>query len=194
MDRVFLSIWLPPHNPETAVNGFAESLQALPQSKSRPGVQSVRALPLDWAESAAFEEFFPNGAEIDHAVEILREFWKEDYALEAELHWDLWQHTGSEWQLRPSPVTFSLLATGFAEGQQADQGDILVALGFDYLFLADEQPWNEETRKRVQYNIGMLIQLSNAAPQRAHAARRRLWTEDEVDLAQKLALRLQPVQ
>lgn len=206
-NHVFLSLWLEADN-ELSLAPLEQSLRLIPQSKQRSGIQQVTVTPLDWGQPPVRQEQFTPGAEIAQAVAVLAECAHDDYAFEAECHWDLWVPAEPErpgvpvvpaWRQIASPVRVCLLGRQFdrlAEEppEPREEGDLQVDFGPEELFLAPDQPLNAETRAKLQQNIAALVGVSNALAAVLRPRRRHMWSEGEDDLASRLTARLQWVQ
>lgn len=193
-DAIHLSLWFPEHNETRILPRLADVLHLFPFATSKPGVQALRVLPIDWTESPVLDERFPTPLPPEEALPLVQEFVHEDFAFEFELAWDVWQWDGKEWTKGPSRVVLTAFGDQFADGVAREQGHLLFDLGNDELFLAENALLNDETRHKVQLNIAQLLALTHRLQAEMRPSARLLWSEDDSDLAQKLIARLQHVQ
>ena len=120
----------------------------------------------------------------------------DDYAYIFEMSWDLWtpDEAGSQWRLAPAPVKVIVQGEEFDEGAYEQTGHIEIDFGLDSLFVQENVELNEETQAKIRDNVAKLVEFTKKAEMNTRATSRRLWSESEENLAQKLIIRLQRVQ
>jgi len=192
-DRIYLSLWFPTQREDEMLPRLESALLQFPVSKRRPGVLGVTVQPLDWSEAALLSEFFEPGVSSPAAVAAMREFAHADYAFEAVACWDLWNFTQGTWQLEALPVRLVSIGEQFGEATAQEMGHLMLDLGLDTPFLAEDAAWNPQTETRIAANIAQLLKLSHDLEAVLHPTGRLLWSESDRDLAHQLTARLQRI-
>jgi len=119
----------------------------------------------------------------------------DDYAYIFEAYWDLWTpNDHGEWLLVPSLVTFTAQGEEFEEGTEEETGHIQIDFGLDSLFVQEQVKLTEETQARIRENVLRLLEFTKKIEMKTRATSRRLWSESDESLPQKLIARLQKVQ
>jgi len=119
----------------------------------------------------------------------------DDYAYTFDAYWDLWTpDEKGQWQLIPSLVKFIVQAEEFDDGIQQETGHIEIDFGLDSLFVQENVELTDETQAKIRENVLRLIEFSKKVEMNTRATSRRLWSESDESLPQKLIARLQRVQ
>ena len=119
----------------------------------------------------------------------------DDYAYLFEAYWDLWTpNQEGQWQLVPSLVTFTAQGEDFENGTQEETGHIQINFGLDTLFVQETVELSEETQAKIRENVLRLLEFTKKLEMKTRATSRRLWSESDETLPQKLIARLQKVQ
>jgi hypothetical protein len=138
--------------------------------------------------------FSPGISPVDAAV-VAADLIHDDYAYIFDAYWDLWTPDESgHWRLIPSQVKFVVQGEEFAEGEQQETGHIQIDFGLDSLFIQENIELTEETQAKIRDNVTKLIEFSKKLERNTRATSRRLWSESDESLPQKLIARLQRVQ
>ncbi|HZQ94819.1 MAG TPA: hypothetical protein VFA67_07400 [Candidatus Sulfotelmatobacter sp.] len=194
-DPLFLSLWFPDFHGPAMVPHINAVLQQFPFSGQRPGVTYMAVQPVSWSESSILERRFSPPVPPEHAMVVAADLIHDDYAYIFEAYWDLWSpDEQGRWQLGPSLVTFIAQGEEFEEGTQAQTGHIQVDFGLDTLFVQETVELTEETQSRLRENVLRLLEFTKKIQMKSRAASRRLWSESDETLPQKLIARLQKVQ
>jgi len=82
----------------------------------------------------------------------------------------------------------------FEEGIQQETGHIQIDFGLDSLFVQESAELTDESQARIRENVLRLIEFTKKLEMHTRAASRRLWSESDENLPQKLVARLQRVQ
>ena len=77
---------------------------------------------------------------------------------------------------------------------QQETGHIEVDFGLDSLFVQEGVELTEESQARIRENVLRLIEFTKKVEMHSRATSRRLWSESDESLPQKLIARLQRVQ
>jgi hypothetical protein len=94
----------------------------------------------------------------------------------------------------PSLVQFIVQGEEFDEGTQAETGHIQIDFGLDTLFVQENVELTDETQAKIRENVLKLIEFTKKLEMKTRATSRRLWSESDESLPQKLIARLQRVQ
>lgn len=193
-DPLYLSLWFPDFSGPAMLPHIHAVLQQFRFSETRPGITYVAIQPVSWNEPSVLEQRFSPGVSPEDAMLIASDLIHDDYAYTFEAHWDLWTPENGKWQLRPSQVTFTAQGEEFEEETYEETGHILVDFGLDSTFLQENIELTGETQSRVRENVSKLIEFTAKAEKNTRSSARRLWSESDENLAQKLIARLQRVQ
>lgn len=170
-------------------------LEQFPFSEQRPGVTYIAVQPVSWSEPTILERRFSPGVRPEEAVLVTADLIHDDYAYTLDAYWDLWSPDESgQWHLQPSAVKFIVQGEEFEEGIQAETGHIQIDFGLDSLFVQENVALTDETQARIRENVLKLIEFSKKLEMKTRATSRRLWSESDESLPQKLIARLQRVQ
>lgn len=170
-------------------------LQQFPFSEQRPGISYVAVQPVSWNEASILERRFSPGIDPEEAVIIAADLIHDDYAYVFDAYWDLWApDDGGQWHRMPSPMKFVAQGEEFDEGTQAETGHMEIDFGLDSLFVLEDVELTEENQARVRDNVQKLVEFTRRVEMNTRATSRRLWSDSEENLAQKLIARLQKVQ
>ena len=195
-DPLYLSLWFADFSgPEMLPHAFAV-LQQFPFSAQRPGITYFALHPISWDEATVLERRFPSGVDPGQAALMAAEQVHDDYAYVFEAHWDLWtpDESNATWVLEPAIVKFVVQGEQFDEGAYQQTGHIQIDFGQDSYFLQPETSLTEQTRAKIRDNVAKLVEFTKKAEMNTRASSRRLWSESEESLPQKLIARLQKVQ
>ena len=80
------------------------------------------------------------------------------------------------------------------KGTYQETGHIEIDFGLDSLFVQENIELTEETQAKIRDNLAKLVEFTKKAEMNTRATSRRLWSESEESLPQKLLARLQRVQ
>ena len=132
----------------------------------------------------------------EEAVVVAADLIHDDYAYVFDAYWDLWtpDEAGRQWFLIPSLVRFIVQGEEFDDGTYQETGHIEIDFGLDSLFVQENVELNEETQAKIRDNVAKLVEFTRKAEMNTRATSRRLWSESEESLPQKLIARLQKVQ
>jgi hypothetical protein len=170
-------------------------LQQFPFSEQRPGVTYVAVQPVSWNEASILEQRYSPGIPPEQAMVVAADLIHDDYAYVFEAYWDLWTpNEQGEWLLVPSLVTFTAQGEEFEEGTEEETGHIQIDFGLDSLFVQEQVKLTEETQARIRENVLRLLEFTKKIEMKTRATSRRLWSESDESLPQKLIARLQKVQ
>jgi hypothetical protein len=170
-------------------------LQQFPFSEQRPGITYVAIQPVSWNEVSILEQRYSPGIPPEQAMVVAADLIHDDYAYVFEAYWDLWTpNEQGEWQLVPSLVTFRAQGEEFDEGTQEETGHIQIDFGLDTLFVQETVKLTEETQAKIRENVLRLLEFTKKIEMKTRATSRRLWSESDETLPQKLIARLQKVQ
>ncbi|MGA2347225.1 MAG: hypothetical protein ABSF93_14525, partial [Candidatus Sulfotelmatobacter sp.] len=113
-----------------------------------------------------------------------------------DAYWDLWtpDEKGEQWQLIPRLVKFIVQGEEFDDGTYQETGHIEIDFGLDSLFVQESVALTEETQAKIRDNVAKLVDFTKKAEMNTRVTSRRLWSESEESLPQKLIARLQKVQ
>jgi hypothetical protein len=194
-DPLYLSLWFPDFNGPAMVLQINAVLQQFPFSEQRPGVTYVAVQPVSWNEASILEQRYSPGIPSEQAMVVAADLIHDDYAYIFEAYWDLWTpNENGEWLLVPSLVTFTAQGEEFEEGKGQETGHIQIDFGLDSLFVQEQVKLTEETQARIRENVLRLLEFTKKIEMKTRATSRRLWSESDESLPQKLIARLQKVQ
>ena len=195
-DELFLSLWFPSFDVEDMLPHALTVMRHFEFSAQQPGIAYLAIHPVSWNEPTILERRFNPGVSAEEAVLIASDLLHEDYAYVFEAAWDLWifNEERKQWLLQPSNVRFVVHGEEFDEQTYHDEGHIQMDFGFDSLFLQEEVQLTLESEQRLRANVQKLVEFTSKVEKSSEAKRRRLWSESEENLAQKLIARLQRVQ
>jgi hypothetical protein len=194
-DPLYLSLWFPDFTGPAMVPHIHAVLQQFPFSEQRSGVTYLSVQPVSWNEPSILERRFSPGIPPEEAMVVAADLIHDDYAYMFEAYWDLWTpNDQGQWQLAPSLVTFAAQGENFEEGTQEETGHIQIDFGLDTLFVQETVELTEETQAKIRENVLRLLEFTKKIEMKTRAASRRLWSESDESLPQKLIVRLQKVQ
>jgi len=195
-DELFLSLWFRSFDVEDMLPHALTVMRQFEFSAQQPGIAYLAIHPVSWNEPTILERRFNPGVSAEEAVLIASDLLHEDYAYVFEAAWDLWifNEERKQWLLQPSNVRFVVHGEEFDEQTYHDEGHIQMDFGFDSLFLQEEVQLTLESEQRLRANVQKLVEFTSKVEKSSEAKRRRLWSESEENLAQKLIARLQRVQ
>lgn len=199
-DPLYLSLWFTDFEGPAMLPHLMAVLQQFPFSDHRPGIASIVVQPVSWNEASILERRFPEGIAPEEAMVVAADLIHDDYAYVFEAYWDLWtpdddaKGKNSDWRLVPSPVRITAQGEEFDDGAHQESGHVLMDLGLDSLFVPDNIDLTDEAQAKIRANVAKLIEFAKRIETKTRAASRRLWSESEENLAQKLIARLQKVQ
>jgi len=99
-----------------------------------------------------------------------------------------------KWNLVPSQVKVIAQGEEFEDGVQQETGHIQIDFGLDSLFVQEGAELTDESQARIRENVLRLIEFTKKLEMQSRATSRRLWSESDESLPQKLIARLQRVQ
>lgn len=195
-DPLHLSLWFPDFEGPAMLPNMLAVLQQFPFSETRGGVAYVAVQPVSWNEASVLEHRFSPGIPPQEAMVIAADLMHDDYAYSFEVYWDLWvrDESAPNWHLAPSLVRIIAQGEEFEEGTAKESGHIEIDLGLDSLFVPEDVTLSEENQSKVRDNVKKLIEFTGKLQLNTRATSRRLWSESDETLAQKLIARLQKVQ
>jgi len=170
-------------------------MQQFPFSEQRPGITYASVQPVSWNEASVLERRFSPGIGPEEAVLVAADLVHDDYAYTFDADWDLWvPDEKREWHKLPSQVKFVVQGEEFEEGAQQETGHIQIDFGLDSLFVQETVELTDETQAKIRENVLRLIEFTKKLEMNTRATSRRLWSESDESLPQKLIARLQKVQ
>jgi hypothetical protein len=195
-DPLYLSLWFPDFTGPAMLPHMFAVLQQFPFSEQRPGVTYAAVQPVSWNEASVLERRFSPGIAPEEAVVVAADLIHDDYAYVFDAFWDLWtpNETGRQWHLIPSLVKFIVQGEEFDDGAVQETGHIQIDFGLDSLFVQENVELTDETQAKIRDNVAKLVEFTKKAEMNTRATSRRLWSESEESLPQKLIARLQKVQ
>ena len=195
-DPLYLSLWFPDFEGPVMLPHLNAVLQQFPFSATRPGFTYVAVQPVSWNEASVLERRFSPGIAPEEAVIIAADLMHDDYAYVFETHWDLWApgQSPKEWHLIPSLVRIIAQGEEFEEATSNETGHVEIDFGLDSLFVPENIGLTDETQAKIRDNVARLVEFTKKIEINTRATSRRLWSESEENLAQKLISRLQRVQ
>lgn len=194
-DPLYLSLWFPDFSGPAMLPHMLSVLKQFPFSEQRPGVAYVAVQPVSWNEASVLEQRFSPGISPEEAVVVAADLVHDDYAYVFDVYWDMWTvDAAGKWTLTPSQVKIIAQGEEFEDGVQQETGHIEVDFGLDSLFVQEGVELTEESQARIRENVLRLIEFSKKVEMNSRATSRRLWSESDESLPQKLIARLQRVQ
>ena len=194
-DPLYLSLWFSDFSGPAMLPHILAVLQQFPFSEQRPGITYVAVQPVSWNEASVLERRFSPGIAPEEAVLVAADLVHDDYAYTFDAYWDLWTpDEKGQWRLVPSLVKIIVQAEEFDDGIQQETGHIEIDFGLDSLFVQENVELNDETQAKIRENVLRLIEFSKKLEMNTRATSRRLWSESDESLPQKLIARLQRVQ
>jgi len=171
-------------------------LQQFPFSAQRLGVTYGAVQPVSWNEASVLERRFSPGITPEEAVVVAADLVHDDYAYIFDAYWDLWtpDEKGQQWLLIPSLIKFIVQGEEFDDETYQETGHIEIDFGLDSLFVQESVALTEETQAKIRDNVAKLVEFTKKVEMNTRATSRRLWSESEESLPQKLIARLQKVQ
>ena len=171
-------------------------LRQFPFSEQRPGITYVAVQPVSWNEPSVLERRFSLGISPEEAIVIAADLIHDDYAYTFEAYWDLWtpDESATEWRLVPSLVSIIAQGEEFDDATFHETGHVEINFGLDSLFVPENIGLTDETQAKIRDNVAKLVEFSKKLETSTRATSRRLWSESEQSLPQKLIARLQKVQ
>jgi len=194
-DPLYLSLWFSDFSGPATLPHMLAVLQQFPFSGQRPGIAYVAVQPVSWNEATVLERRFSPGIAPEQAAVIAADLIHDDYAYVFDAHWDLWVPDESGlWRLVPSQVKFIVQGEEFEDGVQQETGHIQIDFGLDSFFVQENVELTDETQAKIRANVLKLIEFTKKLEMNTRATSRRLWSESDENLPQKLIARLQKVQ
>jgi hypothetical protein len=195
-DPLYLSLWFPDFSGPAMLPHVFAVLQQFPFSTQRPGVTYAAVQPVFWNEASVLERRFSPGIAPEEAMVVAADLIHDDYAYILEGYWDLWtpNESGEQWFLVPSLVKFIVQGEEFDDGVYQETGHVEIDFGLDSLFVQESVALTEETQAKIRDNVAKLVEFTKKVEMNTRATSRRLWSESEESLPQKLISRLQKVQ
>lgn len=194
-DPLYLSLWFTDFSGPAILPHILAVLQQFPFSEQRPGVTYIAVQPVSWTEASVLERRFSPGISPQEAVVVAADLVHDDYAYVFDMYWDMWTVDASgKWSLIPSPVKIIAQGEEFEDEVQAETAHIQVDFGLDSLFVQEGAELTDESQARIRENVLRLIEFTKKIEMHSRATSRRLWSESDESLPQKLITRLQRVQ
>ena len=195
-DPLYLSIWFPEFSGPAMLPHLFAVLQQFPFSEQRPGITYTAVQPVSWNEASVLERRFSPGIAPEEALVVAADLIHDDYAYVFEAYWDLWtpDPNGQAWLLIPSLVKFIVQGEEFDDGAYQETGHIEIDFGLDSLFVHENIALTEETQAKIRDNVAKLVEFTKKVEMNTRATSRRLWSDSDESLPQKLVARLQKVQ
>ena len=195
-DPLYLSLWFPDFSGPAMLPHMFAVLQQFPFSAQRPGITYAAVQPVSCNEASILERRFVPGITPEEAVVVAADLIHDDYAYIFDAYWDLWtpEQNGKQWLLVPSLVKFIVQGEEFDDRGHQETGNIEIDFGLDSLFVQEGVELTEETQAKIRDNVAKLVEFTKKAEMNTRATSRRLWSESEESLPQKLIARLQKVQ
>ena len=194
-DALYLSLWFPDFSGPAMLPHMLAVLQQFPFPEQRTGITYIAVQPVSWNEASVLERRFSPGISPEEAMVVAADLIHDDYAYVFEAYWDLWSPDEREqWHLVPSVVQVTVQGEEFEDGAQAETGHIQIDFGLDSLFVQENVELTDETQAKIRDNVLKLIEFTKRLETKTRATSRRLWSESDESLPQKLIARLQRVQ
>ena len=194
-DPLYLSLWFSDFNGPAMLPHILAVLQQFPFSEQRPGITYIAVQPVSWNEASVLERRFSPGVPPQEAVVVATDLVHDDYAYVFDMYWDMWTvASDGKWSLTPSPVKIIAQGEEFEDRAQEEIGHIQVDFGLDSLFVQEGAELTNESQARIRENVLRLIEFTKKLEMHTRATSRRLWSESDETLPQKLIARLQRVQ
>ncbi len=200
-DSISLSLWYPQMRMEDLEEKLHHVLAQFAAHGGEPGIFSVTVWPINWRETALFQEIYgagENAARIDHAVSHALELFHPDDACELQIGWNLWEpdastDSASGWAKRRRLVRVLAYGPEFDEGAWAQDGHIRIDFGSDEAFLQEGVELDSHALRCIEENIRQLIALVESIQRETEPSSRLLWSELGESLAARLQARLNRV-
>jgi hypothetical protein len=194
-DPLYLSLWFSDFSGPAMLPHMLSVLQQFPFSETRPGITYVAVQPVSWSEATVLERRLSPGITPEEAVVVAADLIHDDYAYIFDVYWDMWTaDANGQWTLIPSQVKLIAQGDEFEEGTQQETGHIQIDFGLDSLFVQENVALTDEAQARIRENVLRLIEFTKKLEMKTRATSRRLWSESDESLPQKLIARLQRVQ
>jgi hypothetical protein len=194
-DPLYLSLWFSDFKGPAMLPHIHAVLQQFRFSENRSGITYIAIQPVSWNEASVLERRFSPGISPEEAMLVAGDLIHGDYAYVFKAYWDLWTpDQNRKWQLLPSLVTFIAQGEDFEDGTHHETGHIQIDFGLDSFFVQENVALTEETQAKIRDNVLRLIEFTKNVETKTRAISRRLWSESDENLAQKLIARLQKVQ
>ena len=194
-DPLYLSLRFSDFNGPAILPHILAVLHQFHFSAQRPGIAYVSVQPVSWNEASVLERRFSPGIQPEEAMVVAADLIHDDYAYVFDAFWDLWTpDEAGHWRLVPSQVKFFVQGEEFEDGVQQETGHIQIDLGLDSLFVQETIELTDEAQAKIRENLSKLIEFTKKLEMNTRATSRRLWSESEESLPQKLIARLQKVQ
>ena len=201
-DQLYLSLWF----PNFCLAGLAPALVSVIRQfgtvSGSSRVVAATAYPLSSNEAPAYQRVYSED-ELEEAIPELAvaaatELLHDDFAYEFNLAWELWTpEVGGGldpvWRKEPNRVTVTGFGPEFDEGSYEQNGHVRIDFGIDTPFLHEDVDLDRQSAARIQENVQMLVDITNAVQEHCGISSRLLWSESGESLAQKLIDRLQRV-
>ncbi len=198
-DSISLSLWYPQMRMEGLEEKLQQVLAQFAAHGGEPGVFSVTVWPINWRETALFQEIYGAGehaAKIDYAVTQALELFHPDDACEFQIGWNLWEpdaDSESGWAKRRRLVRVLAYGPEFDEGVWAQDGHMRIDFGSDEAFLQEGVNLDPHALRCIEENIRQLIAFVEAVQHETEPSSRLLWSEMGESLAARLQARLNRV-
>lgn len=195
-DPLYLSLWFPDFSGPAMLPHLFAVLQQFPFSPQRPGITYVGVQPVSWNEASVLERRFSPGILPEEAMVVAADLIHDDYAYIFDAYWDLWtpDENHKEWHRTPSRVKFIAQGEEFDDAVGNETGHVEIDFGLDSLFVQEGVELTEENEAKIRDNVAKLVEFTRRIETKTRAASRRLWSESDESLPQKLIARLQKVQ
>ena len=194
-DPLYLSLWFFDFSGPAMLPHILAVLQQFPFSVQRPGIAFAAVQPVSWNEASVLERRFSPGIQPEEAMVVAADLIHDDYAYVFDAHWDLWApDERGHWSMVPSQVKFVVHGEEFEDGAQKETGHIQIDFGLDSLFIQETIELTDEGKAKIRENLSKLIEFTKKVEMNTRTTSRRLWSESEESLPQKLIARLQKVQ
>jgi len=194
-DPLYLSLWFSDFNGPAMLPHILAVLQQFSFSEVRPGITYASVQPVSWNEPSILERRFSPPVAPEQALLVAADLIHDDYAYVFDAYWDLWTpDENGDWRLVPSQVKFIVQGEEFDEGTQQETGHIEIDFGLDSLFVQENVALTEETQAKIRENLSKLVDFTRKVEVSTRATSRRLWSDSEESLPQKLIARLQKIQ
>ncbi|MGH9497166.1 MAG: hypothetical protein ACRD3B_19380 [Candidatus Sulfotelmatobacter sp.] len=194
-DPLFASFWFSDFAGPAMLPHILAVLQQFPYSERRPGIAYVAVQPVSWNEASVLERRFSPPITPEEAIVVFADLIHDDYAYTFDVYWDLWTPDDKgHWLMAPSPVKFITQAEEFDDGAHQATGHIQVDFGLDSFFVPDSVQLTDEAQAKIRDNVSKLVEFVRKVELNTRATSRRMWSDSDENLAQKLIARLQKVQ
>ncbi len=201
-DQLYLSLWFPNFRLAGLAPALVSVIRQFGTVAGSSRVVAATAYPISRTEAPAYQRVYSEN-ELEEsipelAVAAATELLHDDFAYEFDLVWELWTpEVGGGldpvWRKQPSRVTVIGFGPEFDDGSYEQNGHIRIDFGIDAPFLQEEVDLDRLSAARIQENVQMLVDFTNAVQEHCGISSRLLWSESGENLAQKLIERLQRV-